>query len=465
MKKKMIKAVGMLLIGLVVVIISRYLLLLNAYYEEIGGEIVYNYTMTQHPFYNGSNSIEFVNDGEDETTFDIWSNNITGSIDISIVDMDGKTYSKRTYSNDQVKESIHLPEGKYSLNIDCNSYTGAFCLAYMDFEAAHSFPNDRYQIISSEDVEGAEWDYILYVPETVEMNRLLVVPNNTGTESDSMLIHTESAKGLCTWVDIIADELGTPLLVPIFPRPKSLPDQYTHALNRAALLSEEEGLERLDLQLIAMIDHSKELLKSQEIELEDKNIMFGFSASGDFVDRFSILHPELVEAVAFGGSDNIVPLTEYNDVPLPYPIGTYDYEAIMGRAFDETEFSNIKRMIFKGTLDEGGWMTIDDEEGKTVYTGEEYYKLFVIPKIEERIKTMNKPFEIEKEVTHETLENISYLAYDGDTFVTLFKTIKGIYSENHLENHEFYVYEGIEHHVTVEIQDDVLAFFMRVLKK
>jgi len=465
MKKKIITVIGISLSILIVVTSTRYFSLMSAYNKEINGDISYNYKITQHPFYSGSQTIDFISDGEHKVTFSVWSRAISGSTDITIVDVDGNVYAEMTYTNDKAEKSVLLPKGKFELLIKSNSYTGAFCLSCNELITVNTFPNDRYQIISSKDIDGSEWDYILYVPEEIKYKKLLIVPNNTGIESDSILIHTQKAIDLSTWLQDFADHLGTPMLMPVFPRPSSHPEQYTHALNRAALLSQDEGLHRLDLQLIAMILHSKGLLNSKGINLDEKNIMFGFSAAGDFVDRFSILHPELIEAVALGGSDNILPINEYNDIPLPYPLGTYDYESIAGKPFDQVQFSTIKRMIFKGSLDEGGWMTVNNDMGTIVYTGEEYYDQFISPEIKNRIKGTDTSINIEEEITQETLENLSYLAFDGDTFVDLYKRIEKIYKDNNYENHNFYIYNDVGHEIPKEIREDVLKFFMELQNK
>lgn len=108
-------------------------------------------------------------------------------------------------------------------------------------------------------VPDFDWPYYLYLPLSVPpgtCTRLLVAPNNTGTGSDDQAVHDQAARSQAEGLSIPADRLRTPLLVPTFPRPLSNWQVYTHVLDRDSLLTTLPGLRRLDLQLIAMIEHA-----------------------------------------------------------------------------------------------------------------------------------------------------------------------------------------------------------------
>ncbi len=68
---------------------------------------------------------------------------------------------------------------------------------------------------------------------------------------------------------------------------------YTHSLDSDTLKNEEGKLVRIDLQLINMIEDAKSRLLERNIELEDKVFLTGFSASGSFTNRFTVLHPQI----------------------------------------------------------------------------------------------------------------------------------------------------------------------------
>jgi len=146
-----------------------------------------------------------------------------------------------------------------------------------------------------------DWPYYLWVPQNVaSTTAILVEPNNTGTVDDSELIHEGSAIGLLGWRARFAERLNVPLLVPVFPRPRSAWWVYTHALDNETMASSMEGLSRIDLQIIEMIDDARERLADFHIEAGEKVLMLGFSASGQFTSRFAILHPERTLAAAPG---------------------------------------------------------------------------------------------------------------------------------------------------------------------
>ena len=95
-------------------------------------------------------------------------------------------------------------------------------------------------------------------------------------------------------------DLDVVILVPVFPRPEENWRIYTHALDRDVLETDIPELRRLDLQLEAMIDDATNRLSRQSWRVNPKVLMWGFSASGMFVNRFTLLHPDRVLAVVVG---------------------------------------------------------------------------------------------------------------------------------------------------------------------
>jgi hypothetical protein len=75
------------------------------------------------------------------------------------------------------------------------------------------------------------------------------------------------------------------ILVPAFPRPAGQSDIYTQALDRDSLQTDIPELSRLDLQLEGMIDDATARLSERGWKVDRKILMWGFSASGMFVNR------------------------------------------------------------------------------------------------------------------------------------------------------------------------------------
>jgi hypothetical protein len=202
---------------------------------------------------------------------------------------------------------------------------------------------------------GFHWPYLLYVPNTLKTPvRLLVEPNNT-LWSEDLNYHIERAKeNLRNNIIRLADPLGAPYLMPVFPRYVHIePHIYTHALDRNTLTTTLPGLERIDLQLLAMIDDARARLQGQGINVEQKFWLRGFSASGSFVSRFTTIHPERVQAVVAGagGYGPIVPVAYWAGETLPYPTGVSDLAELVGRPFNAAAFRQVPIFIYVGDRD------------------------------------------------------------------------------------------------------------------
>ena len=212
-------------------------------------------------------------------------------------------------------------------------------------------------------------DFYLYIsPAAKQQARegnvvtILVQPNNSGTNSDDPRVHERDAWWTGYERQKIADELGVILLVPAFLRPGEDWHIYTHALDRDSLTTEREDLKRNDLQLIAMIDHARERLAAEGIQTDDKILIQGFSASGMFANRFTILHPDRVKAATIGspGGWPILPVPSYNGETLPYPAGIADLEVLTGLPFDSETYKAIPQLIYMGSLDDNDSLDFTD---------------------------------------------------------------------------------------------------------
>jgi dienelactone hydrolase len=227
------------------------------------------------------------------------------------------------------------------------------------------------------------WPYYLYVPAEAEARaatggtvHLLVLPNNTGRGDDDFSVH-EHAAWMRVWRDsALAKELGVVALVPIFPRPAKDWQVYTHALDRDCLTTEIEGLVRLDLQLVAMIDDARAGLAKRGWKVGEKVLLSGFSANGMFVDRFTALHPERVLGAAVGspGGWPIAPVAVNGGIVLRYPIGVSDVEELTGSPFDAAAYAKVPVLVFMGDQDANdslqfgdGWDTEDKDLVELVF--------------------------------------------------------------------------------------------------
>lgn len=217
--------------------------------------------------------------------------------------------------------------------------------------------NDTIEV-KSNTPKGFNFPYFLFIPDNIDRGRelyLLVETNNTGTATDDFEVHREKALNLVrrSYPNRMARELRVPLLVPVFPRPRTNWRAYTHSLDRDSLEISEGKLKRLDLQLAAMIDHAIELLRTNGFKMYDQVFMHGFSASAKFCNRFAFLHPKRVKAVASGGVNGLptLPISERNGHTLPFPIGIADIEIFTGKPFEEKAHQRVAQYVYMGYMD------------------------------------------------------------------------------------------------------------------
>lgn len=205
---------------------------------------------------------------------------------------------------------------------------------------------------------GFNFPYYLFIPQSIDPEggeHMLVEMNNTGTASDDFELHDRKARQLVerAYANQIARKLNVPLLVPVFPRPREQWRIYTHSLDEDTLLVESGQLKRIDLQLIQMIRDAQALLRRNNINVQNKVFMHGFSASGTFTNRFAILHPQVLRAVAAGGVNAIptFPAAQWRGEELPYPIGIKDLKEIADIDFDETAYKQVSQYVYMGYFD------------------------------------------------------------------------------------------------------------------
>ena len=215
---------------------------------------------------------------------------------------------------------------------------------------------------------GFHHEYVLFLPKRIEggpPQYLLVEPNNTGRPDDDIAAHRAAAIALARDSSVgnfVATRLGIPLLVPVFPRPSSIENTYTHSLDRETILIREGPLARIDHQLIAMAEDARGRLAALGRPVNTKILLNGFSASGLFTNRFTFLHPDLVAAAAFGGLNGfiMVPATEAGGRPLKFPLGLADFEDIAGHPFDRATYSHVAQFAYMGEKDTNDAVLHDD---------------------------------------------------------------------------------------------------------
>lgn len=303
----------------------------------------------------------------------------------------------------------------------------SFCALLLS--ACATKPTQLYRLgslflVEADKNKGFNFPFFLYIPETkTQMLNLLIIPNNSGRSSEDYEFQFRSAKReILRWTEL-AEQTSSALLVPAFSRPNVNPPLYTHSLSRSTLEIQNGELERIDLQLVKMIETAKRLVSSHEGKpVREKVFLFGFSASAMFVNRFSFIHPELVAAVAFGapGGWPLAPVKKLESQELAYPIGIGDFENLTGSQIKWDEIKKIPMFAFLGARD-----TNDSVIYRDSYTEENEKLVF---------------------------------ALFGKTPTQRWPLAKQLYKTAGL-NANFKLYEGLGHEINKQIHDEIVRFF------
>lgn len=289
--------------------------------------------------------------------------------------------------------------------------------------------------------EGFNYPYYLYIPQNAfnkKERSYMIVEGNNSDVSDTYEAHEEYIKmliGAGNGPRYYADSLSAPLLIPAFPRLYDFMNEpYMQFLDRKALLTDNEQMKRVDLQLTAMIKHAQKLLNKYGITVEDKVFLTGYSSSAKFAQRYATLQPHMVKAMAVGGiaGTTILPLESYKGVKLRYPVGIADFEELTGSKFNAKEYKKIAQYLYMGEYDTNDATQYidcyDEEDAQTIW------KLFGTDQIKDNrlqntIKAMEKggfadsvQYHIYKNTGHEITDNSNndvvefFKANSGDVF-------------------------------------------------
>ncbi len=313
---------------------------------------------------------------------------------------------------------------------------GVVAEASAELEVVEEVPADlergEVTAIEADPELGFEYPYVVYVPSELEGGdgRLLVEPNNTGTPTDTFPEHRAAAERIAEngFGRRLSDELVVPLLVPVFPRPRNDPvdwTHYVHALDAETMAIEEGTLARVDRQLLRMVDHARSQLLGLSYDADERILMNGFSASGNFVNRFAALHPDRVRAVTAGGINGtaILPRTQAEGHELPYPIGVADAESLTGESFDEDAWTDVAQFVYMGGEDDNDTIPYDD-------------------------------------AWSDELREIALDVYGEDMQDDRMPYCESVYDEAGASA-QFYVYPEAGHTVSGEMVDDLVAFLER----
>ncbi len=202
----------------------------------------------------------------------------------------------------------------------------------------------RIKFISYDYEKGINISSIVAVPLTENISKNMIFEaNNMESEKNSDIL----SQGIDTLrrLSILTQEEPGIIVVPLIPSYKDAP--YFQQLSKECFdLPKDDLLYRVDEQIVRMINKTKNMVSSEfGVSLSDKIFLNGYSSSGVFAQRFSLLHPEMIDTVCIGGASGSIPVPSDD---LDYPLGVKDYEELMGKKFDFEQYKDIKFRYYVG---------------------------------------------------------------------------------------------------------------------
>lgn len=250
-----------------------------------------------------------------------------------------------------------------------------------------------YRIPANESA-GFNFEYLLFIPNGISNKTTLLLESmNYGTqhnftEEEAISYMYEIFKSFRDPIHYANQNTCFPILYPLIPRyyDNNLKEEiYTIQLSSTCFNSNIlPKYKQIDIQILNMIDEAKTRLRKNDIEVENKIIINGFSASAKFANRFALLHPDIIKLVIAGGLGGclILPLRKFDGEKLIYPVGIGNIESVTDDMI--SEFKSIKQFYFQGIQDEtDAYKSVSDDDYIPYYKGvieenelRQIYKIF-----------------------------------------------------------------------------------------
>lgn len=271
----------------------------------------------------------------------------TSLIDTTVYDgemMFNQLRKKETYKNlvNQITENLqNSKDSKFTFELNGTQY-----------DITVSLPDET---------KGINIPSMLMMPRNCKQNTNIVLESNNMESSDLHEIISQAGQTGMHLTSVLKNN-PRPILIPILPSEENRP--YFQQLSQECFnLSEKDKYYRIDKQIVRILEKTKEQInQNYGINCEDKILLNGYSSSGVFAQRFSMIHPEIIKKACIGGASGSIPLL---DATLDYPIGIKNYRELFGKDFDMEEYKKIQFEYYVGELE-----TINKSNDRRLENGE-----------------------------------------------------------------------------------------------
>ncbi len=209
------------------------------------------------------------------------------------------------------------------------------------------------QVVRHSATNGNPYAFYTYFPRRAEARdnvSLCVWPHGGGASSTDYSYHEAMASNQINRLSEFSDRYRVPILVAAIPRVNEI---YVHSLHPDTFTTTDDFLYRPDLKLIdAVWNQYIPFLEDFGCRVSHKVLMMGYSSPGMFTHRFAMFHPDLVKAVWLGGEAPApVCAGEMHGTKLEYPVGTYNWESLVGEPFQHNTYIGIPHLVTVGGND------------------------------------------------------------------------------------------------------------------
>lgn len=205
----------------------------------------------------------------------------------------------------------------------------------------------KIKFLTTDIKKGINITSILAIPLSLNVNNQIIVESNNLESENSQEIIKQGIQTVFKLAQL-TNYLPAPIVIPLIPSYKDYP--YLQQLSQECFsLSSNDKNYKIDEQVVKIIDKAKFILKKEEnLSVKDKIFLNGYSSSGVFAQRFSLLHPNIVETACIGGASGSIPIPTEK---LAYPLGIADYKTLTGKKFDLDSYLKIKFRYYVGEFE------------------------------------------------------------------------------------------------------------------
>jgi hypothetical protein len=210
------------------------------------------------------------------------------------------------------------------------------------------------------------YNWFSYVPNSILKSELSLILVSVYGGLFDYAENTEAVRSYTENITNFAESYKLILLTPSIPRTNTPTDIYSIAFDRQCFSNTVDPMYfRPDLKLNQMISSLTDELKKDGYLVNEKVFVEGFSAGGMFAQRYALIHPTRVQALAAGqcGGSLTMPISQYNENRLNWAIGLSDFPELAGVGFNNFVYRQIPQYIYIGEKDTNNSHFIANPDG------------------------------------------------------------------------------------------------------